>query len=107
MAVEDAPRLPAQELRDMADTDAPKPDFRNGLPFSDLPDRTPVAGRVEDDDVVVVRHGAELFAVGAYCTHYHGRLADGLIVGESVRCRGSLGQRLGMDIYSLPPISRI
>ena len=70
----------------MADTDAPKPDFRNGLPFSDLPDRTPVAGRVEDDDVVVVRHGAELFAVGAYCTHYHGPLADGLIVGETVRC---------------------
>ena len=70
----------------MADTDAPKPDFRNGLPFSDLPDRTPVAGRVEDDDVVVVRHGAELFAVGAHCTHYHGPLADGLIVGETVRC---------------------
>jgi NADPH-dependent 2,4-dienoyl-CoA reductase/sulfur reductase-like enzyme/nitrite reductase/ring-hydroxylating ferredoxin subunit len=70
----------------MADNDASKPDFKNGLPFSDLPDRTPVAGRVEDDDVVVVRQGDQLFAVGAHCTHYHGPLADGLIVGETLRC---------------------
>ena len=71
----------------MADTDAtPKPDFRKGLPFRDLPDRTPVAGRVEDDDVVVVRQGDELFAIGAHCTHYHGPLADGLVVGDTIRC---------------------
>jgi NADPH-dependent 2,4-dienoyl-CoA reductase/sulfur reductase-like enzyme/nitrite reductase/ring-hydroxylating ferredoxin subunit len=71
----------------MADTDdAPKPDFKTGLPFRDLPDRTPVAGRVEDDDVVVVRQGEALFAVGAHCTHYHGPLAEGLIVGDTVRC---------------------
>ena len=71
----------------MADPDAtPKPDFRKGLPFRDLPDRTPVAGRVEDDDVVVVRQGDELFAIGAHCTHYHGPLADGLVVGDTIRC---------------------
>jgi NADPH-dependent 2,4-dienoyl-CoA reductase/sulfur reductase-like enzyme/nitrite reductase/ring-hydroxylating ferredoxin subunit len=71
----------------MADTDdAPKPDFKKGLPFRDLPDRTPVAGRVEDDDVIVVRQGEALFAVGAHCTHYHGPLAEGLIVGDTVRC---------------------
>ncbi len=71
----------------MADTDAtPKPDFRKGLPFRDLPDRTPVAGRVEDDDVVVVRQGDELFAIGAHCTHYHGPLAEGLVVGDTLRC---------------------
>jgi apoptosis-inducing factor 3 len=71
----------------MADTDdVPKPDFKQGLPFRDLPDRTPVAGRVEDDDVIVVRQGEALFAVGAHCTHYHGPLAKGLIVGDTVRC---------------------
>ncbi len=67
----------------MAET---KPDFRQGLPFRDLPDGTPVAGRVDDDDVVVVRQGQELFAVGAHCTHYHGPLAEGLVVGDTLRC---------------------
>jgi apoptosis-inducing factor 3 len=71
----------------MAETnDAPKPDFKKGLPFRDCPDRTPVAGRVENDDVIVVRQGEALFAVGAHCTHYHGPLAEGLIVGDTVRC---------------------
>ncbi|HEX4986520.1 MAG TPA: FAD-dependent oxidoreductase, partial [Burkholderiales bacterium] len=28
----------------------------------------------------------EFFAIGAHCTHYHGPLADGLIVGDTVRC---------------------
>jgi len=71
----------------MSDTDAtPKPDFRKGLPFRDLPDGTPVAGRVDDDDVIVVRQGDELFAIGAHCTHYHGPLADGLVVGDTIRC---------------------
>jgi nitrite reductase/ring-hydroxylating ferredoxin subunit len=33
-----------------------------------------------------VRQGAYVFAIGAYCTHYHGPLFDGLIVDETVRC---------------------
>src|SRR5262249_14402883 len=27
-----------------------------------------------------------LYAIGAHCTHYHGPLAEGLIVGDTVRC---------------------
>src|SRR6185369_13283743 len=43
-------------------------------------------GRVGEDDVLLARSGDEFFAVGALCTHYHGPLVDGLIVGDTVRC---------------------
>ena len=33
-----------------------------------------------------MRHGGKLSAVSAHCTHYHGPLADGLVVGDTVRC---------------------
>ena len=65
---------------------APKPDFTAGIRFQDLQDEVPLAGRAGDDDVILVRRGREAFAVGAHCTHYHGPLADGLVVGDTVRC---------------------
>ena len=43
-------------------------------------------GRVGDDDVLLARAGDRFFAVGAHCTHYHGALADGLLVENTVRC---------------------
>jgi nitrite reductase/ring-hydroxylating ferredoxin subunit len=45
-----------------------------------------ILGQVDGEDVILVRRGDKLFAVGAACTHYHGPLAEGLIVGETVRC---------------------
>ena len=36
--------------------------------------------------MVVVRQGQDVFAVGAHCTHYHGALVDGIMVGDTVRC---------------------
>jgi apoptosis-inducing factor 3 len=71
----------------MADShETPLPDFEKGVAIGELPDGGTLLGRVGDDDVVLARAGDELFAVGAHCTHYHGPLAEGLVVGDTVRC---------------------
>jgi apoptosis-inducing factor 3 len=62
------------------------PDFRAGIEIRDLPDGVMLSGRVDSDQAILVRRGAEYFAVGAQCTHYHGALAAGLIVDDTVRC---------------------
>ena len=61
-------------------------DFKSGVPLQQIPDGAIVAGHVGDDEIIVVRRGDEVFAVGAHCTHYHGPLADGMLVGDTVRC---------------------
>jgi NADPH-dependent 2,4-dienoyl-CoA reductase/sulfur reductase-like enzyme/nitrite reductase/ring-hydroxylating ferredoxin subunit len=66
--------------------DQQMPNFKTGFPIRNLPEGQPVAGKVDDDDVILVRRGSSVFAVGAFCTHYHGSLADGLVVGDTVRC---------------------
>ena len=43
-------------------------------------------GHVGDQDVLLVRAGAEIFAIDAHCSHYHGPLAEGLVAGDSIRC---------------------
>ena len=62
------------------------PDFRTGIPAGDLRDGGVLAGRVDSEEVVLVRSGDAFYAIGAHCTHYHGPLAEGLIVGGTVRC---------------------
>ncbi|MFL6820762.1 MAG: FAD-dependent oxidoreductase, partial [Bradyrhizobium sp.] len=43
-------------------------------------------GHVGAQDVLLVRAGTEIFAIDAHCSHYHGPLAEGLVVGDSIRC---------------------
>jgi NADPH-dependent 2,4-dienoyl-CoA reductase/sulfur reductase-like enzyme/nitrite reductase/ring-hydroxylating ferredoxin subunit len=62
------------------------PDLTQGIFLNAISDGGMLVGRVGDDDVLLVRRGAAVFAVGAHCTHYHGPLADGLVVGDTVRC---------------------
>jgi len=62
------------------------PDFQQGLPFSDVPDGGMLAGHAGGEAVLLARKGEEIFAIGSVCTHYGGPLAEGLIVGDTVRC---------------------
>jgi NADPH-dependent 2,4-dienoyl-CoA reductase/sulfur reductase-like enzyme/nitrite reductase/ring-hydroxylating ferredoxin subunit len=61
-------------------------DLKAGVRFDSLRDGGALAGRVGEDEVVLVRKGDQLFAIGAHCTHYRGALADGLVVGNTIRC---------------------
>src|ERR1041385_6712344 len=71
----------------MAQEQAPPsgPDLTQGVAFDALVDGK-LVGHVGSEEVLLVHSGAELFAVGAHCSHYHAPLADGLVVGASVRC---------------------
>lgn len=61
------------------------PDLAQGVALSVFTGET-LLGHVDDQDVLLVRSGPEIFAIDAYCSHYHGPLAEGLLVGESIRC---------------------
>jgi NADPH-dependent 2,4-dienoyl-CoA reductase/sulfur reductase-like enzyme/nitrite reductase/ring-hydroxylating ferredoxin subunit len=61
-------------------------DLKSGIAIEDIADGGMLAGEVGDEKVVLVRHGNEVFAVAAECTHYHGPLAEGIVSGESIRC---------------------
>ncbi|MGH7067377.1 MAG: FAD-dependent oxidoreductase [Acetobacteraceae bacterium] len=62
------------------------PDLAQGVAVSDLPDNGLLAGQFGGEAVLLARHGDEVFAIGAVCTHYQGPLAEGLKVGDTVRC---------------------
>ena len=62
------------------------PDLTKGVALAELADGGKLLGHVGDEQVLVVRRGAEVFAVGASCTHYGGPLAEGLVVDDTVRC---------------------
>ncbi len=66
--------------------DLEKPDLKSGVSLASIPDGGKLLGVVDGEDVLLVRRGTQFFAVGAHCTHYHGPLADGLVVNDEVRC---------------------
>src|SRR5262249_2016739 len=70
-----------------AEQSKPKgPDLARGVPLKDLGDCGMVGGHVGEEAVLLTRRGDEFFAIGATCSHYGGPLAEGLIIGETVRC---------------------
>src|SRR5215469_6300430 len=62
------------------------PDFAQGVPLADIPEGGMILGHVAGEAAVLARRGHELFAIGAECTHYHGPLAEGVLVEDTLRC---------------------
>ena len=86
------------------------PDFAVGISIADLPENGPVLGHARGEAVVLVRTGAEVGAVGATCTHYGGPLAEGLVVGATLRCpwhhaRFDLRTGEALDAPALNPVA--
>ena len=71
----------------MSESTAPSgPDFVAGVSVVSMQDGIPLLGHARGEPVVLVKRGADLFAVGATCTHYGGPLAEGLVVDDTIRC---------------------
>jgi nitrite reductase/ring-hydroxylating ferredoxin subunit len=62
------------------------PDLALGVTLADIDEGGMILGHVAGDAVLLARRGHELFAIGAECTHYHGPLAEGVVVEDTVRC---------------------
>ncbi|WP_419690252.1 FAD-dependent oxidoreductase [Burkholderia theae] len=69
-----------------SDSASSRPDLAQGIALDDIADGAMIEGHVGDAAVLLVRRADELFAVGANCTHYGAPLADGLLVGDTIRC---------------------
>jgi NADPH-dependent 2,4-dienoyl-CoA reductase/sulfur reductase-like enzyme/nitrite reductase/ring-hydroxylating ferredoxin subunit len=61
-------------------------DLANGVAPDAVSDGSMIGGHVGHDAVLLARRGDEFFAIGATCSHYGGPLAEGLLVGDTVRC---------------------
>lgn len=96
------------------DDDDAGPDLSLGVTLADFGGRPLLRGHVGDDAVLLARVGDAVLAVGASCTHYGGPLAQGLVVGDSVRCPWhhacfSLrsGEALGAPAFDALPCWRV
>jgi 3-phenylpropionate/trans-cinnamate dioxygenase ferredoxin reductase subunit len=62
------------------------PDLAAGVSLDTLADGAMLRGHAFGEPILVSRHGDEVAAVGASCTHYNAPLDEGLRVGHTVRC---------------------
>lgn len=62
------------------------PDLCAGVALSDIAKGSMLLGHAHGEPVLLVHGDTRFFAVGTSCTHYGGPLADGLVVGDTVRC---------------------
>src|SRR3954470_3016380 len=62
------------------------PDLALGVATEALGAGGKLLGHVKGEQVLLAQVGDEYFAIGATCTHYGGPLAEGLVVGDTIRC---------------------
>jgi len=62
------------------------PDLTKGIAEGELPEGGLLAGQANGEAVLLARVEGRVHAVGATCPHYGGPLAEGLIVGDTIRC---------------------
>lgn len=62
------------------------PDLVQGIVAAELEDGGILLGHAEGEAVLLAKRGSEVFAVSATCSHYGGPLAEGLLVGDTIRC---------------------
>ena len=62
------------------------PDLSAGVAISQIPDGGMLLGHIGGEAALFARRGEKIFAIGATCTHYGGPLAEGILVGDTVRC---------------------
>src|SRR5260221_3047920 len=62
------------------------PDLSAGIGEEALGADATLLGHAAGEAVLLVRRGGDVLAVGATCTHYGGPLAEGAVVGDTVRC---------------------
>jgi NADPH-dependent 2,4-dienoyl-CoA reductase/sulfur reductase-like enzyme/nitrite reductase/ring-hydroxylating ferredoxin subunit len=87
------------------------PDLAQATELSTIPDGGMLLGHVKGEPVLLARRGAEVFAIGAICTHYGAPLEQGLLVGDTVRCpwhHACFSLRTGEALRApaLDPVSR-
>ena len=70
----------------MSEVELTGPDLGRGVPLSGIPDGGMLGGHAQGKPVLLARRGNDVFAVDGACTHYSGPLAEGLMVGDTVRC---------------------
>jgi NADPH-dependent 2,4-dienoyl-CoA reductase/sulfur reductase-like enzyme/nitrite reductase/ring-hydroxylating ferredoxin subunit len=62
------------------------PDLTEGIALVSLPEDGMLLGHVGEEEVLLLRSNTDIFALAAHCTHYHGPLAEGLVVDGTIRC---------------------
>ncbi len=62
------------------------PDLARGVETGTVHPGQLIAGHAFGEQVLLARVDENWFAVGAECSHYHAPLAQGLLVGETIRC---------------------
>jgi NADPH-dependent 2,4-dienoyl-CoA reductase/sulfur reductase-like enzyme/nitrite reductase/ring-hydroxylating ferredoxin subunit len=65
---------------------SPERDFALGVEISEAAEGAILPGHVRGEPALLVRRDDEFFVIGAGCPHYHGPLAEGLLVMDTIRC---------------------